>query len=217
MKPCEDNYHTTQARIRILQNLGLGMFFTPEDTKEETLMGYDLLPDGQTRISITSGTTEPIVLSGRGAFFDIDRSYFVDDRTLKRQHIFSGENSIIGKRDYVLQVEINHSPSGGRVDLDYYNPEYTKVTDPYIQLSSHVVGSTIFPRLKSMDTRLCVLLTRETFLNRALIESVGTDCEIMSIPLLAGYPHQLVDVSAYGSPVSDTTVTITPRVVESLY
>jgi hypothetical protein len=64
------------------------------------------------------------------------------------------------------------------------------------------------------------VFTSETFIGKPLIENIGTDCEIMSVPLIWGYPHQLISIFVSGwieKRERGGKITVTPRVVESLY
>jgi hypothetical protein len=53
-----------------------------------------------------------------------------------------------------------------------------------MSLNSYYFGSTVVPKLKSINNKLCVVFTSETFIGKPLIENIGTDCEIMSVPLI---------------------------------
>jgi hypothetical protein len=62
-----------------------------------------------------------------------------------------------------------------------------------------------------------VILTNETLINDTLLGMLPTGCEIVSAPVLQGYPYQLMQITGYGTGASEQKITVTPRVVESLY
>jgi hypothetical protein len=100
-----DEYYKQRTRIKVLQELGLGMFFTSKGTMEEALYGSPINP---TAIAINSGTQETMIFSGEGVSLDIDESFF-QKRETKQRYIFSGESTVIGQRYDVLQVEIENA------------------------------------------------------------------------------------------------------------